>query len=398
MKTMKKFVYLLVCSITLTVACKKENGSLPGENTTANEKNVVLEKLKSYGIPEKLIVEQGDYYVVDGDLAFHKTKTDLKALEAYFAKPKEDEVVNLNRVDEIAQAHTTNLITNDVDAISMRVNLYDRVPANGLPYSWYYAILEAAGHWNAVTDTRVNIADYDYIGAGTADITLMNDVSAPLPSGVVARAEFPQSGNPGWRIRVSEVYNYFSHAEKVYVIVHELGHCLGLRHTNWEANNEGQAGIGAIHIPGTPSNDPNSVMNSTGVVGWAGFSAYDIIAAQYLYPWSNPINKWITFPDNKYPDNVINMADDQSLYVTWNTSLHASSTVTFKMYQNDVLTGTLATGVPNTGSASFTPLQVYAALGWPTLYTVGNVRIELVSDSNPAVKDRTGYLVFRLNS
>lgn len=66
-------------------------------------------------------------------------------------------------------------------------------------------------------------------------------------------------------------------------MVHELGHCIGFRHTNWLSR--GEAEMNAIHITGTPlGQDPNSVMNGgTASYTWNGFSNYDIKAAQYLY-------------------------------------------------------------------------------------------------------------------
>ena len=72
---------------------------------------------------------------------------------------------------------------------------------------------------------------------------------------------------------------------KSYNMVHELGHCIGLRHTNWDIRGEPINPWGANLIPGTPSQDPNSVMNGgTANNVYLGFSSYDIIALQYLYP------------------------------------------------------------------------------------------------------------------
>jgi hypothetical protein len=43
---------------------------------------------------------------------------------------------------------------------------------------------------------------------------------------------------------------------------------------------ENQSGI---HISGTPTSDPNSVMNSF-VLPWNGFTSADVLATQILYP------------------------------------------------------------------------------------------------------------------
>lgn len=78
-----------------------------------------------------------------------------------------------------------------------------------------------------------------------------------------------------------------------HVVAHELGHCLGMRHTDYfdrrlscgafERNpDEGQTEYGAIHIPGTPSNtntDRQSIFNSCFSSSATGnFSSQDITA------------------------------------------------------------------------------------------------------------------------
>jgi hypothetical protein len=75
------------------------------------------------------------------------------------------------------------------------------------------------------------------------------------------------------------------------VIQHEIGHCIGFRHTDYATRsscnqnvNEGDAGYGAIHIPGTPTGfDANSWMLACSNGGDRTFNANDIIALNYLY-------------------------------------------------------------------------------------------------------------------
>jgi hypothetical protein len=80
-----------------------------------------------------------------------------------------------------------------------------------------------------------------------------------------------------------------------HVISHELGHCIGFRHSDYynraiscggSASNEGTAGVGANLIPGTPSTAVvgGSIMNacfrSTETGEW---TSSDVTALNYLY-------------------------------------------------------------------------------------------------------------------
>ncbi len=108
---------------------------------------------------------------------------------------------------------------------------------------------------------------------------------------------FPtSSGNPssGFTLSTSScATSFLSTANKAdEVMAHEIGHCIGFRHTDYmnrascgQNSNEGSAGIGAIHIPGTPttvSGSYNSWMMACTNSNPA-FSSADAVALQYVY-------------------------------------------------------------------------------------------------------------------
>jgi Dual-action HEIGH metallo-peptidase len=109
-------------------------------------------------------------------------------------------------------------------------------------------------------------------------------------------AGFPSGGNPssGFTLSTSScATTYLNTIDKAdEVMAHEIGHCIGFRHTDYKKRascgpgpGESAGSIGAVHIPGTPTNVPGSY-NSWMMACTNGspiFNGDDVIALQYVY-------------------------------------------------------------------------------------------------------------------
>lgn len=104
-------------------------------------------------------------------------------------------------------------------------------------------------------------------------------------------AGFPQNGDPYKYVQIFSGMENYSTATNEHVITHEIGHAVGLRHTDWFSRQScGQSGEsagsdGAVHIPGTPTGyDSTSVMLACfGANEDGNFGYYDEVALEYLY-------------------------------------------------------------------------------------------------------------------
>jgi predicted Zn-dependent protease len=284
----------MMCFALLLVAigissCKKSETPIITPDAKVQVDPLAIAKIKEMGFKTDGIKESGAFYVVEGDILISK-----ESLSATKTAKKW-----MNDGGKISQANTNNLIQGNLTNVIITTEDYD--------IRWFYAIRDAVTAWNEISNCRINlIHSYNqfyppYSTSVTPTITMKK---SNLGTGSFGQGQMPtSSGTAGAVLLVNPFTNNVnsngqdngiprSRAQDVYMLVHEIGHCLGLRHTDWKAEGTGGSSVGANPIPGTPSsgepsNDPNSVMNS-GRLGtsnsWSAFSSYDITAAQYLYP------------------------------------------------------------------------------------------------------------------
>jgi hypothetical protein len=120
------------------------------------------------------------------------------------------------------------------------------------------------------------------------------NITAQTIAGTGGNSGFPSGGRPYGTISIGSGLNTASVDMVEYVITHELGHAFGFRHSDYyfqaiscnTGSNEGTAGVGAIHIPGTPTTayTGGSIMNACRRATESGeFTSTDITALKYLY-------------------------------------------------------------------------------------------------------------------
>jgi hypothetical protein len=220
----------------------------------------VREQLEALGFPSDAIEEHEDFYLVEGDMMFSK-RPPAGRIQRQAGTP----------FGPVDQARVDN-ITVFVD---------DSIPTFG-PDNWRNEIQQAINDWNTVGGSRLRFVFTTDPGA---DVIVR---SAFLANNTIANAAAPQTGLPGTAVQINLTFNNnqsVPSAQKRYNMVHELGHIIGLHHTNWSARGEGPA----TDIPATPCADSLSVMNGgTAARSWTNFSFYDREAVRILYPIDRP--------------------------------------------------------------------------------------------------------------
>lgn len=210
-------------------------------------------------------------YLLEGDIII---------TPATFEAMNKSDVHHVGAVGE--QYRTTNLVSSPrtISVIGYTGG------SNALTSKMRTALQQAVDNYNAL---NMGLSfTLTFSTSTNADIVVYR-----VAGGAGGQAGFPSGGNPYKWVQIFSQTNNYSTDVNEHVITHEIGHCLGLRHTDYfnrslscgTGGNEGSGGVGAIHVPGTPTGfDANSIMLSCFSSSENGeFGSYDVVALEYLY-------------------------------------------------------------------------------------------------------------------
>lgn len=264
---MRKILVLFTVMIVAVIflgACKKSASTSATQEIPQSD----LDKIYQLGFSNKNVsLDEDGHYLVEGDIVL--TRQDLSAVPD----------TRFLRVGAEEQYRTNNLVTGLPRTITVSL-------ASQLPSSYVAALDEALSRYNA-QGLRIT---FQRVSSGAA-ISIVRGNGSYLAS-----AGFPTSaGNPYGQVKVnSRAIGNQPQSTVATILAHEIGHCIGFRHTDYmnrsyscggQAVNEGASTVGAVYIPGTATGpDPNSWMLACIGSGQnRPFNSNDRTALDFLY-------------------------------------------------------------------------------------------------------------------
>jgi hypothetical protein len=239
----------------------------------------ILNELRQRGFDtsDYVIDEEDNSIIVEGDIGFdlNELYTDSMITRHYRYK------------------YVTNRTT-------IRIAVRREVHAN-----WQRAISRAISTWNSIPGSPLT-----FLWVTGDHHIIIKNFNSPSDF-AIADSKFPtRSGKPGYRIRINTDFNSnatYPFENKVRTMIHEIGHCIGLEHTDRSFQYD------PTFITGTPEDDPSSIMHSTDpevfVPGY--FTPGDIYAIHRLFP---PRGDFVRlYNDVYYGGNYINIPEGENI-------------------------------------------------------------------------------------
>ncbi len=239
---MKKFNSLLIATVLAGgVFYSCENASVdPLDEPVSME---TLSKIETMGFSTEGVIRFESGYLVENDI--YLTETDLS-------------VANKGtKIPSLEQYSTNNLVCGP-----RTITVYAPTGRKGYSAGMIAGLDLAIARYNAQNLSLT----FQRVTSSNADIVFTRLSKRDERRGVLGSAGFPtNSCEPYGQIKMSGILESsygLSTGGIATIMGHEMGHCIGFRHTDYfdrsiscggSTANEGDGGVGANHIPGTPT-------------------------------------------------------------------------------------------------------------------------------------------------
>lgn len=263
---LKTICAILIASFVIS-SCKKELME-PGSEEISKE---TITKISNLGFNTSNVQLTEGGYLVEGDIFLTDANLNERPTSPHLRIAGEEQYRSFNLVTggpQTIMIKTTGKISKNLSA----------------------GIDEAIARFNA-ENLQLSFQRGGRKNNSSININLVNT------NQYIASAGFPNAASdPYTQIKFSSFFQDYSIEFIATVIAHEIGHCIGFRHTDYMNRSyscgggnvnerEDTYGVGAVHIPGTPgeSDWESWMLSCLNVITNRPFNANDKIALGYLY-------------------------------------------------------------------------------------------------------------------
>ncbi|RYY38280.1 MAG: matrixin family metalloprotease [Chitinophagaceae bacterium] len=256
-------------------SCKKSSKEVAASPDGVSQE--ALSQIRSLGFSDQNVQKVDEGYLVEGDIIL--TPADLTQ------RPSSPELVYANE----EHYRTTNVVNTSTYA-TIKVALNNSSTQHQAAFS--AALDEAIRRYNA---EGLRVRFQRVTSGANVSVVAYYQVSNTLGS-----SGFPtSSGAPYSQVKMNTYWYSTGTASTninyiATIMAHELGHCIGFRHTDYmnrayscggSAVNEGTAGVGAVYISGTPTGASASswMLACVGSGQNRPFTSADRTALNYVY-------------------------------------------------------------------------------------------------------------------